>query len=292
VTRRQLLELGFSDEAVDHRIEKGRLHHVYRGVFAVGRPELTREGRWMAAVLRCGAGAGLAGESAAALYGIRDRERQIELCVPAGVVRRVPGLRIRRRKCLELARRRGIPVTDPVCTLVDLAAKLPERQLEAAVNEADVRDVIDPEALLSALDAMPGRRGVRRLRRLLERATFTLTDSELERLFLRLVKAAGLPRPLTGQWVNGYKVDFYWPDLGLVVETDGLRYHRTPAQQARDRRRDQAHTAAGLVVLRFTHHQVAFEPSYVQATLAAISGRRGPTRRASRRGRLAAAPRP
>jgi len=46
------------------------------------------------------------------------------------------------------------------------------------------------------------------------------------------------------------------PELGLVVETDGLRYHRTPAQQARDRRRDQLHTAAGLTTLRFTHAQV------------------------------------
>ena len=53
--------------------------------------------------------------------------------------------------------------------------------------------------------------------------------------------------PLTRVRVNGYEVDFYWPDLGLVVETDGLAYHRTPAQQAADRVRDQAHTAAGLV---------------------------------------------
>ena len=42
------------------------------------------------------------------------------------------------------------------------------------------------------------------------------------------LSAAGDPGP-----VNGFRVDFYWPDLGLVVETDGLRYHRTPAQQAR-----------------------------------------------------------
>ena len=51
--------------------------------------------------------------------------------------------------------------------------------------------------------------------------------------------------PLTKVWVNGFEVDFFWPELRLVVETDGLRYHRTPAEQARDRLRDQAHTAAG-----------------------------------------------
>jgi very-short-patch-repair endonuclease len=73
--------------------------------------------------------------------------------------------------------------------------------------------------------------------------------------------------------VSGYKVDFYWPDLGLVVETDGLRYHRTPAEQARDRVRDQAHTAAGLTPLRFTRAQVRFEPDHVLATLRAVARR-------------------
>jgi very-short-patch-repair endonuclease len=73
--------------------------------------------------------------------------------------------------------------------------------------------------------------------------------------------------------VNGFEVDFYWPDLGLVIETDGLRYHRTPAQQARDRLRDQRHTVAGLTPLRFTHWQVAREASYVVATLKAVAHR-------------------
>jgi very-short-patch-repair endonuclease len=65
----------------------------------------------------------------------------------------------------------------------------------------------------------------------------------------------------------------YWPDLGLVVETDGLRYHRTPAEQARDRLRDQTHTAAGLVPLRFTHEQVRYEPEHVRAILAQTARR-------------------
>src|SRR5206468_7428217 len=111
---------------------------------------------------------------------------------------------------------------------------------------------VDPDTLRAALDDMPGRPGVPVLRRVLDRHTFRLTDSELERRFLRIVRAAGLPPPQTGVVVNGFKVDFYWPELGLVVETDGLRYHRTPAQQSRERVRDQAHAAAGLTPLRFT----------------------------------------
>ena len=173
----------------------------------------------------------------------------------------------------DLATHRGIPVTGPVCTLIDLAPRLPSRQVVAAVNEADKLDLVNPEALREELDARRRRPGVAVLRELLDRETFTLTDSELERLFLRIAQRAGLPPPLTGRHVNGFKVDFHWPALGLVVETDGLRYHRTTAQQARDRLRDQAHLAADLRPLRFTHAQVKFEPAYVEETLTAVARR-------------------
>jgi very-short-patch-repair endonuclease len=168
---------------------------------------------------------------------------------------------------------RAIPVTSVVLTLVDLAAVLPSWQLEAAINEADARDLINPEALRAALERYAGWPGVAALRETLDRRTFVLTDSDLERLFLPLTRKVGLAPPLTRQYVNGFKVDFYWPDLGLVVETDSLRYHRTPAQQGRDRLRDQAHTRAGLTPLRFTHVQVKFEADHVLAILSAV-GRR------------------
>jgi very-short-patch-repair endonuclease len=168
---------------------------------------------------------------------------------------------------------REIPVTDPVVTLVDLATRLAPNELEAAINEADKRDLVDPEALRTALDGFRCRPGVKALRAVLDRRTFTLTDSELERRFLPIARRAGLGPPETGRRVNGFKVDFYWPELGLVVETDGLWYHRTPAQQARDRLRDQVHTAAGLTCLRFTHAQAVRESAHVLSMLAAVASR-------------------
>ena len=191
---------------------------------------------------------------------------------------RRPGIRVYRRAHPnpdDLTRHRNIPLTQPIPTLVDLAARLPAHQLEAAVNEADKLDLTDPEALRSALDDLPGRRGVPALRKLLDHRTFALTDSELERRFLPIARRAGLARPFTGRRLNGFKVDFYWPELGLVVETDGLRYHRTPTQQAKDRRRDQAHAVAGLTTLRFTHAQITFEAGEVEATLAEVAERLG-----------------
>jgi very-short-patch-repair endonuclease len=278
VTRQQMLGLGFSPDAIKHRVAKRRLHSVWRGVFAVGRPQLTVHGRWMAAVLSCGPEAALSHRSAAALWQIAPQlPGSIEVSVPARVARRRTGIVAHRRAALtrtDLTRHHAIPVTSPICTLIDIAARLDRAQLEAAINEADKRDLTDPEALRAALDdVVTARPGTAALRRTLDLRTFTLTDSELERRFLPLARRAGLPKPETGRRLNGFKVDFYWPELNLVVETDGLRYHRTPAEQARDRLRDQAHAAAGVTPLRFTHAQIELEPGHVRATLTAVLGR-------------------
>jgi very-short-patch-repair endonuclease len=131
------------------------------------------------------------------------------------------------------------------------------------VNEADKRELIDPDSLRAALDDYAGEPGVRPLRELLDRDAFRLSDSELEVRFRRIVERTGLSMPLTKQWVNGFEIDFFWPDLGLVVETDGFRYHRTASSQTRDVLRDQTHTASGLTTLRFSHRQVKYEPDHV-----------------------------
>jgi very-short-patch-repair endonuclease len=237
---------------------------------------VSQYGRWMAAVLRCGPKAVLSHTTAARLWKITaERHSHVELSVPPPVTRRVPGLIAHRRvlTATDVTEHRGIPVTTPICTLIDIAPRLPRATLEAAINEADKRDLTDPERLRASLLPSPGRPGVGVLRELLERQTFLLTDSELERRFLPIARRAGLSVPQTRRWVNGFKVDFYWPRLRLVVETDGLRYHRTPAQQARDRVRDQAHMAAGVTCLRFTHAQVRFEPDHVRSTLKTVRRR-------------------
>lgn len=273
VARRQLLDLGLSRRAIEHRLARGQLHLVANGVYAVGRPEITRHGRRMAAVLSCGPSAMLSHGSAAALWGIGREHRGIEISVRVASPRQQSGLRVYRRPTLadrDVTSREGIPVIGLVQTLVDLAAALPPRAVERLVNEADRLDLIDPPTIRRELESHRCEPGVKPLRLLLDERTFRLTDSELERRFLRLVEKAGLPLPQTQQHLNGFRVDFYWPDLGLVVETDGLHYHRTPAQQARDHRRDQAHLAAGLTPLRFTHAQVRYEANYVRATLLAV----------------------
>jgi very-short-patch-repair endonuclease len=274
VARSQLLELGLGARSIEHRIAGGRLHSLWRGVYAVGRPEVSERGRWMAAVLSCGPDALLSHRSAAALWGIFRDGRRLEVVVPISVDRRRPGIEVHRRTGLRSEARchvDRIPVTDPVATLVDFASCVPRWKLERGINEADRLDLIDPEALRMAIESLSRRPGIGRLKRLLDSHTFT--DSGLERRFLAIARSANLPDPKTQVQLNGYRVDFYWPRLGLVVEADGLHYHRTAGEQANDYRRDQAHTAAGLTSLRFAEGQIRYEPQRVKATLRSVVSR-------------------
>ena len=253
----------------------------------------------MAAVLACGGDVGLDGrillgpdrssatavvlshDSAAALFAIgREPVGRIEVSTVLPTDRTVPGIRLHRRPTLRrdsVGYYEGIPVTSPVQTLIDLATRHDQRVLERSINEADGLGLVRTDDLRKALDHHDGERGVARLRAILDRRTFRYTRSELERAFLPLIRAAGLPLPRTSVYVNGHEVDFHFPSLDLVVEADGLTYHRTPAQQTKDRERDQDHSAAGVTSLRFTHAQIKYDAEHVVRTLRATASQLTPS---------------
>jgi len=277
VTRGQLLELGFSKSGIEHRVARGRLYVVAHGVYAVGWPKLTPKRAWMAAVLGCGEGALLSHSSAAALWEIGfERGEVVDVSVTRRAELKRPGLHVRGRPSLRaesVTSHDGIPVTTPVQTLIDLSTELAPIGVERAVNEADKRNLVDPETLRAELDRYSGEPGVKPLRAILDKRTFRLSDSDLEILFRPLAMEAGLPHLLSKEIVNGFEVDFFFPDLGLIVESDGLRYHRTPSTQTRDARRDRAHTLAGMTPLRFTHYEIKYEPARVRSELRRIASR-------------------
>lgn len=191
---------------------------------------------------------------------------------------RVAGVRVHRRPNLKdgwYGFYEGIPVTSPVQTLIDLATRHGRPAMERSIDEADRLGLVRTDDLRDALDDHAGEPGVARLREILDRRTFRYTRTELEPFFIPLARQAGLPLPRTSVYVTGHEVDFHFPELGFVVETDGLTYHRTPAQQAKDRERDQDHSAAGLFPLRFTHAQIKWEPERVVRVLRATAGRLG-----------------
>lgn len=263
ISGEQLRTLGFSPEAIQHRLDCGRLHPIWPDVFAVGRPAVTDRGRWTAALLACGEDAALSHESAGTYCGIcRGGTAPVHISVPTDRRIRLEGIQAHRRELMPpVTTIDGIRVIVPLFTVIDLAAHLDHEALTRAVNEADRLKIVDPDELASLVESLRNRRGIRNLRTLL--SGYTRTDSDLERRFLKLVDRAGLPRPQTQVALHGFRVDFYWPDLDLVVETDGLTYHRTAAQQAVDLKRDQVLAAAGLRCVRFPNAQVRSEPDEV-----------------------------
>jgi very-short-patch-repair endonuclease len=235
----------------------------------VGRPDVDRLGHLKAATLACGPDARLSHRSAAELWRIGPTVAgPIDISVPASSRNRLAGIRLHRRSRPGTTRTvKGIPVVDPVAVLIDLAAELATEEVEDAVNEADRLDLIRTAYLRAALEDQPPRPGVGRLKRILDAQTFSRAANALERRFLAIVREAGIPPPETQRRLGPNRVDFFWPDLGFVVETDSLRHHRTAAEQAVDLGRDQAHARAGLRSLRFTHSQVFHRPGHVRAVL-------------------------
>jgi very-short-patch-repair endonuclease len=265
VTRQQLLAIGYTGRAIEMRLEDGRLHRVFAGVYVTGRPHLTRDGYLMAAVLACGAGAALSHYSAAELYQtMKRRSGPVHVSVPVPRAPRIGGITVHRRAAFDVRIHNGIPATSPICTVIDLSRELDEVRLERVISEAVNRDLIDLGELHAA-----ARGRSRAVVRLLNRDTFVVTDTMLEQRFLRIVRRAGLPLPQTQRQLDGGRVDFYWPELDLIVEADSLRFHRTPAQQRSDRLRDQTHFKSEIRTLRFTHWQIWHEPDHVVTVLRA-----------------------
>lgn len=270
VSLRQLRAIGLGRGAVASRVRTGRLLRLHRSVYAVGHRALSTEGRWMAAVLACGPDALLSHASAARLWDIRPTNAErIDVIVPRDLRGR-DGVAVHRSRLLtaeDAAVVRRIPVTNVARTLLDLAAIVPTTDLERAVAQADVRGLLDGRELERTIAGADGHRGAARLARAVTSGR-DLTTSELERLFLTLVRAARLPQPLVNTWltVGGgeeIKVDFLWPIQRLVVEADGYRFHRGRRAFESDRARDAQLVLAGYRPIRVTHRRLVDDPAGV-----------------------------
>jgi hypothetical protein len=273
----QLRDAGLGLGAINFRVRAGRLHRLHRGVFAVGHTRLSREGRWMAALLATGEGAVLSHVSAATLWELRPTgAASIHVTVPtyAGRARRA-GVVVHRSRTLgaaDLDRRDGIALTSVARTLVDLAGMLAPGPLERAVERSLELRLFDLARVRAAIDARPTSRGAGALARVVAAVHDepTLTRSELEALMRDLCAAHGIEPPAVNARVEGYEVDFLWRSQRLIVETDGHASHGTRMAFERDRARDARLTMLGYRVVRFTHRQLVREPDVVVATLLAL----------------------
>jgi hypothetical protein len=275
VARAQLLDLGLGRRAIEHRLDAGRLHRVLRGVYAVGHVVLSAEGRYMAAVLAGGRGAVLSHRAAASVWGLRASARALPEITVARWRKPPRGIELHQARLPgdEVTALRGIPVTTPPRTLLDLAAVVEPQQVERAVGEAEIRRLTDPLTLDDLVGRYPRRPGVPVIKAILAASRFgaTVTRSELEDRFLTFLDAAGLPRPevnsdiqVRGRWIEA---DCVWRARRLIVELDGRAVHATTQAFERDRARDRALQAAGWRVVRVTWRQLHDDPDALAADL-------------------------
>jgi very-short-patch-repair endonuclease len=283
IALRQLREIGLSASGVRSRVARGRLHRIHRGVYAVGRSQITGRGHWMAAVLACGPRAALSHRSGAGLWGLRsDNRRKSDISLPSPSARAKDAIEVHRSVTLtaeDITTVDGIPCTTVARTLVDLGDVVNRRAVESAVEQAEVLRLFDLREVERAIERAGPRRGTSTLLSVLEDLDGpTLTASELEEAFLALCREAALPTPEVNAWLtlgdgSAIKVDFLWRRERLVVETDGHPFHRTRQSRERDTRRDVLVRLAGFEPVRFTGRQVVFEKEWVTRTLLALASR-------------------
>ena len=220
----------------------------------------------MAAVLAYGPGTVLSHRAGGAHWQIVRPAGPCEVTI-ATPRRSRPGIRVHRAALPadEVTVHEGIPITTVPRTLFDLATGLPQRQLERAINEAEVLHLWDGLSLDRLLHRYPRHKGNNAVRAALQqrRQGSSVTKSELEEMFLALTDAAGIPRPEINVLVESFEVDAVWRDVRLVVELDGRDTHGTAAAFERDRVRDRALQVAGWRPVRITYRQMRRAPRAV-----------------------------
>jgi hypothetical protein len=227
----------------------------------------------MAAAKAAGKGGVVSGLAAAHLFGlIKGTAPPPEVSAPTK--RRIKGVKTRRRRLDQADKTiwRGIPTTNLPRTVIDLSSLLSFDDLAAAFHEASVRHRLKPEQVEARVS---GRlKGAENLRRVL-RGDAHVMLSELERAFLRLLRAHDLPLPKTNRPAGGRYVDCRWPKYQLTVELDSYRYHNTRRAWELDRRREREAYARGDQFRRYTYGDVTERGQSVLAELRPIITPRG-----------------
>lgn len=272
VSRRQLLLLGLTRNEIDGLLKRHLLHRLHRGVYLVGHEALVPLAREWAALLAYGGQGHISHLSAASIWtpAVVRAPKEVELTVTDRRGRSRPGICSHTGTPFHASDLRnidGLSVTAPARTFIDLVAGGFERG-EALYSDMLSRRLLREGDVVAALERVPRRTGVQRVRALIEMHRSGYTRSKAERLMRKLCREAQLPLPLTNVRVEGFEADFFWAAANLIVEVDGFRFHGHRAAFERDRRRDAKLVALGFRVIRVTWRQLSEAPLAVVATLA------------------------
>jgi hypothetical protein len=279
---RQLRALGFTKDDVAGMVGRRELWRVHRGVYADARSPMTPRGHLFAVLLSFSPDTHpfVSHRTAAALLGLRELSvRRPELTIVADHTPKRPPLRIHRvcevPPADELRTRDGLTFSSAPRMLVELAPHETREELDRLITEAARKRLLDPQRVGVALERHAGRTGIGDLRAALAAYRPTPADkSGFEREFAHWITThPRIPPPERNVYLDGWELDFYWPDHGVVAETDGERYHMLPQDRERDYRKDAWLQRRRIAVLRVGEFRFEDDRQGVLEDLLALLGR-------------------
>jgi hypothetical protein len=260
ITSAQLRAIGFSHKEIHGMARRGLLHRMHRGVYAFGAPSRAPEQRWAAALLAAGDESALSRTGAAGFYGQLPFREVIEVTAPTrrrGDAR----LKVYTAAGIEVVCRRGLRVTSPAQTLLDLAAA--NWPIDRMTHDMAASGLVSLDALRTFARNRRGEPGAGALAKAL---ALPHTRSHWERRFLRWVTHLdGVPAPVTNWEVGPFTVDVHWPEHAFVIELDTDQTHGSAWKQRDDAERDAWLEARGIEVWRVDRD--SWEPHILESQL-------------------------
>ena len=282
--RWQLLLAGLTDHMIKRMLASGYLIQRLPGVYAVGHVADIEFARETEALLCTAQRAALSARSAIGYWGMGPGPRRgepVDIVIHAETRVNHPGVRSHRTNHLDrrdIRIHRGLPVTSPARSLVDIAPLVSDDELEHMLDEALERKLVRITEIRDTIArGGAGRPGVHRLVRLLDERDgrlHALSRHHAERELRRLLRQAGIAPDDTNARLHGYVPDMVWWEAKLIVEIDGFAHHGTRKSFEGDRRKDAILATHGWLTLRFTARRIEREPYAVIAEIAMMLGRR------------------
>lgn len=278
ITTSEALALGVTQRMLTSRVESGVLVRLEHGLYSLPGTATTETADLAAACRKLGAV--VSHHSAARHHGLSGIPYSPPtVTVPYRHSKSFPGVRVHQSTDIDpshLMAFAGVHMTIPARTIVDLAAVLHPKRLEAIVDNGLAATVFTLDELGHTFSelARRGKPGVAALRGIIDGRSgeYVAPESELERRLIEIVEQGGFPEPVRQfkpKWLaptNG-RVDLAYPDKRLVIEGDSRRWHLLEGAFQIDRERDRKAQLAGWRVLRFSWREIVDTPDIVETDI-------------------------
>ena len=263
----QVRAFGVGKATIARWHEDGYLYPVLPRVYGVGHPGTSPEADLASALLYAGAGSMLShGTAVWWLELLKYPPPQIHVSTPRRI-RSIENIVVHDRRTIRREWHKGLPVTSPSQAILDFAATNRHRLLRLVLANADHDNLLDTRALqrligqgIAGTAALNHALGIH-----LPQLADTRSDGEVD--LVLFCETQNIPIPEVNVYLYGHLVDAVWREQKLVVEVDGHRGHRTPAQLYANHQRDLVLRSNGFTVLRYAKRQFRETPIAVAADI-------------------------